>query len=320
MTTTEPGASTMRTAIYNEYGGPEVLRIQQAPKPTPGPGEVLIEVEAVSVNSIDLLLRQGKSKLISALVDRGFPKRVGKDYAGCVVELGPKVADVRVGDLVWGQVPAGPGSAAEFIVAKPGDFSAVPHGLDLIEAASLPCVGATALAALQDRGQLQAGERLLVRGASGGVGSIAVQLGRAMGAHVVALAGADSLDLVRSLGAHETFDYREVNPEELGEFDVILDTVGTGLQPFQCLLSRQGRMLSVAVTREVLTSVRAGRRRVRLVVASPHRPVFERLATLVDDGAIRPVIDSVFPLSEIAAAQQKAERGGVRGKVVVRMR
>ena len=126
------------------------------------------------------------------------------------------------------------------------------------------------------------------------------------------------VDLVRELGAHEAFDYRTVHLHDLGQFDIIFDTVGSGLRPFRDLLGSKGRMFSVAVTREVVTSV-IGRRRTRQVVASPHRPVFERLARLVEDGAIRPVVDSTYPLSDIAAAHQKAQSGGARGKVVVQV-
>jgi D-arabinose 1-dehydrogenase-like Zn-dependent alcohol dehydrogenase len=209
----------MRLVTYDRYGPADVLSVTTAPVPRPRPGEVLVRVLAVSVNGGELAMRAGRLLPFSG---KRFPKRVGIDLAGEVAEAGN--SRFAVGDLVWGQVGRRPRSAAEYVAVRPELLDHVPAGLDAVQAVSLP-VGTTAITALRDLAALAPGERLLVRGATGGVGYVGVQLGKAMGAHVTGLASAGNLDLVKELGADEAIDYRA--PGDLGRFDVILDTVGT---------------------------------------------------------------------------------------------
>lgn len=322
--------SDMRVAVYDRYGTPEVLHVAHAPRPVPTSDEVLIEVAAFGVNSVDVVVRAGKGRLLSSMIQGGFPKRTGVEYAGRVAAVGADVSGVEVGDIVWGHPNPRlhPGAAADYIVARTDEFSPAPRGVDLVEAASLPVAGGTALAALIDHAGIRPGMRLLVRGASGGVGSIAVQYGKAIGAHVVGLAGSKNLEFVRELGADEVFDYRTTNPGQLGRFDVILDTVGTDLRAFRALLRTRGRLVTVALGGNktpirsmayTLASAIHGSRRVRLAIATLERPQLARLAELVEQGAIRPRVDAVFPLADIATAHGLFEEGGVRGKIVVRV-
>jgi len=311
----------MRVAQYDRYGPPEVLYEAKAPMPVVRPGEVLVRVHGASVNGGELMMRAGKLRLF---FPRTFPKRTGIDFAGEVVRAAVGVPGPKVGDHVWGMVSRFVGgSAAEYVAVRPRQLSPSPAGLDLVVAAALP-VATTAITAFRDHARLKPGERLLVRGAAGGVGSVAVQLGRHYGAHVTGLAGAKNLDLVRDLGAHEVFDHRVTGPGDLGEFDVVLDTVGSSLPAYRGLLAEGGRMVgisfdSVASVGYVLLSTVFGSRRVRFFSGNPTHALFAELTRLVEAGAIRPVVDTVHDLADISAAHRALEAGGVRGKHVIRL-
>jgi NADPH:quinone reductase-like Zn-dependent oxidoreductase len=316
----------MRAARYDRYGPPEVLYEAMVPKPVAGPGEVLVRVHASSVNGGELAARAGRLRPLTGLMSRGFPKTLGMDFAGEVAALGSPMRGLAVGDRVWGGGRAISSAAAEYVVVRPRHLALAPAGTDLVEAASLPGVGTTAITALRDRAGLRAGERLLVRGASGGVGSVAVQLGRAYGAHVTGLARKGNLDFVRDLGADEAVDYATTSPGDLGRFDVILDTAGTALCAYRRLLTPGGRMVTISFDlgrlvpslASILVSTVYGSRRVRFFSGNPTHELFADLTRLVESGAIRPVVDTVHPLADIAGAHRALEAGGVRGKVVVR--
>jgi NADPH:quinone reductase-like Zn-dependent oxidoreductase len=307
----------MRAALFDRYGPPEVLYEGTVPDPEVEPGHVLVRVHAASVNGGELMGRSGKLKV---LLGRKFPKRVGMDLAGEVVS-GP---GFEPGAHVWGGLPRGRfGSAAEYVAVHPRQLARSPAGLDLVHAAALPGVGTTVITALRDKARLGRGERLLVRGASGGVGSIAVQVGKAYGAHVTGLAGKRSLDFVRELGADEAIDYR-TDPADLGRFDVVLDTYGSSPRTYRRLLGPGGRMVGIAFRSAadvgyLLASAVFGSRRVRFFSGNPTSDLFADLTALVESGAVRPVVDAVHPLAEIAEAHRALEAGGVRGKHVVRV-
>ncbi len=313
----------MRAALYDRYGPPEVLYEGRLPQPVAAPGEVLVRVHGSSVNGGEVHGRAGKIRLATGLLHRGFPKPVGIDFAGEVVATGDGVTTYRPGDRVWGALPRRFGSTAEFVAVHPRQIAPAPAGVDLVQAAALPAVGTTAITALRDKAKLQPGERLLVRGGSGGVGSVAVQLGRAYGAHVTALANAKHRDAVLQLGADEVLDYRTTVPEN--RFDVVLDTVGTEFPVYRNLLTRSGRMVAIAFDpNHVVTSLVYlvgsavhGRKRVRFFSGNPRADLFAELTRLSESGAIRPVVDTVYPLSKIAEAHRALEAGGVLGKLVI---
>ncbi|AUH44140.1 NAD(P)-dependent alcohol dehydrogenase [Streptomyces sp. CMB-StM0423] len=320
---------TMRAVLFDRFGSPEVLYVGRVPRPEPGPGEVLVQVRAFSVNGGDLAVRSGRARALSG---RRFPQRVGQDFSGEVAALGAGAAGFAVGDRVWGFVgrTARARSAAEYVAVRAGRLGRVPDGPgapDLVAAAALVVTGTTAVTALHGKAALRPGERLLVRGAAGGVGSAAVQLGRAYGADVTALARAANLDFVRTLGAHRALDHRETEPAEMGPFDVVLDTVGTDLRTFRRLLKPGGRMVGItfdparplASLGAVAASAVHGRARVRLFSGNPAAAHFDDLARRVAEGHLAPAVDTVFPLAETAAAHRALEAGGVRGKYVVRI-
>ncbi|MFJ9057291.1 NAD(P)-dependent alcohol dehydrogenase [Streptomyces sp. NPDC102409] len=313
----------MRAALYDRYGPPEVLYVGRVPIPALQQGQVLVRVHAASVNGGELYGRAGRVRLVTG---RKFPLRTGLDFAGEVAEVDPAITGLKPGDRVWGVLPRTFGSAAEYVAVRPRNLSYAPENIGLVEAASLP-VGTTALTALKAKARIEAGERLLVRGASGGVGSIAVQLGKALGAHVTALAGTKNLDFVRELGADEAHSYTTTGPSDLGRFDVILDTVGTEHRAFRKLLAPGGRMVSISFDIDhiaaslgyLLASTVHGRGRVRFFSGNPQHDLLAELTRYVETGAIRPVVDTVHPLADIATAHRALEAGGVRGKHVIQV-
>ncbi|MET9590650.1 NAD(P)-dependent alcohol dehydrogenase [Streptomyces sp. NPDC006516] len=313
----------MRAALHDSYGPPEVLYEARVPVPELRPGEVLVRVHALSVNGGELYGRAGRARLVTG---SRFPLRTGMDFAGEIARVDGGVKGLHEGDRVWGLLGRRFGSAAEYVAVRPRQLSYAPANVSLVEAASLPA-GTTAITALETKARLKAGERLLVRGAAGGVGSVAVQLGKALGAQVTGLAGGKNLDFVRELGADAAFDYRTTVPDDLGPFDVVLDTVGTEHRAFRRLLAPGGRMVSIAFDIDhpaaslscLLASTVHGPRRVRFFSGNPKHDLFAKLATYVESGAIRPVVDTVHELSDIAAAHRALEAGGVRGKHVVRV-
>ncbi|SDO50015.1 NADPH:quinone reductase [Lentzea jiangxiensis] len=318
----------MRAALFDRYGPPSVLYEAKVPIPRHTSKEIRVRVHATTVNGGELAARAGELRL---LMGRRFPRHIGMDFVGEVVDVGSAVTDVRNGELVCGVLPRSTeligrrGSAAEYITVRPHRVTRKPRNLTSVETASILGGGTTSITALRDVAHLLPGERLLVRGASGGVGSMAVQIGKAFGAHVTGLAGKANLDFVRDLGADEVFDYRTTQPGQLGHFDVVLDTAGTDHAAYRRLLSPTGRMVSISfdpsrVFRSIgylLASTVHGSKRVRFFSGNPQRELFTELVELAEAGEVRPVVDTVHPLSDIAAAHAALEAGGVRGKHII---
>ncbi len=282
-----------------------------------------MQIRAASVNPHDVIVRSGGLRLVTG---RRFPLGTGLDFAGEIVGLGAGVTGFTVGDRVWGMVSAQrshtTGSAAEFVVLPVDRIAALPPGLDFVEAAALVVVGTTALRGLRDACDLRAGERVLIRGAAGGVGTLAVQLARSLGAHVTTLSSARDLDFVRSLGADQTLDYQTTTAEKLPAFDVVFDAVGTDLERFRRRLAPGGRMVTVAfgspaAFRAIVVSTVFGLRRIRSFSGDPKHDLLTDLAGYVVAGAIRPVIDRVYKLDDIVGAHRSQEAGGRHGKRVL---
>jgi NADPH:quinone reductase-like Zn-dependent oxidoreductase len=317
----------MRAALYDRYGPPEVLYEGTLPKPAATPGKVLVQVHATSVNRGELHARAGKIRPLTAVMDRGFPKPMGIDFTGEVEAVGEGVSAYRPGDRVWGLLPRRFGAAAEFVAVDSRRLAPAPAAVDLVQAAALPAGGTTAITALRDKAHLKPGERLLVRGASGGVGNVAVQLGRTYGAHVTALANPKHHEALQALGANEVLDYRTTNPADLPQFDVILDTVGTEFPAYRNRLTRTGRMVAIAFDTDhpltslsyLLGSTVFTHRRVRFFSGNPESDLLAELSRLTDSGAVRPVVDTVLPLAKIAEAHRALEAGGIQGKLVIQI-
>jgi len=312
----------MKAAQITSFGAPDVLRVTDIDRPSPGTGEVLVSVEASSVNGHDTILRGGGLKMMSG---RTFPIGVGLDFAGVIVSAGSGVEDYHAGDRVWGMVHprrrhtiAG---AAEYLVVPAHRISPAPVGVSAIEAASLVVAGSTALIALRDSVTLTEGDRVLVRGAAGGVGTAAVQLAHAMGGHVTALARERHAETLRDLGADTVLDYSTTTSDQIGPFDVIVDTVGAELLRYRRRLAKGGRMVTVGLSAPALGAIAASSihtsHRIRTFSANPGSALLDDLADHVTSGALRPVVHSVYPLTDIATAHAAFERGGVLGKHVL---
>ncbi|GAB3616958.1 NAD(P)-dependent alcohol dehydrogenase [Okibacterium endophyticum] len=310
----------MRAALYDHYGSPDVLYDGLVEVPSIRPGQLLIKVHAATVNGGELILRSGA--LPSWFMKGPFPRQLGLDFVGEIAEIGSAGTGFEVGEAVWGALDEKPDetgqalrSLAQYLVVEPGQISYAPRDLSPVEAATLPLGGMTALIALRRVAGLAPGERLLVRGAAGGVGSAVVQVGKAFGAHVTALAGSSTLDFVREIGADEVYDYRVTGPENLGRFDVIVDTVGTELRRYRRLLAPKGRMVAARFdTNHIVTSLATivgssihGKRRIRFFRGKPAHELFAELTQMADAGTLRPTVDSVFPLSETANAHHRLE-------------
>lgn len=315
---------TMRAIVFDRFGGPKELREAHLPRPEVRRGEVLVSVDAVSVNGADLLLRSGKLGLFAG---RHFPKQLGIDFVGSIIAAHETVDldKLAVGDHIWGTVDGGMRSLAEVVSVSATQIARAPRGLTAEEAATLLAGGTTAYIGLIDKAGLREGDHVLVRGASGGVGSIAVQLAKSRGAHVTALASATSTEFLHGLGADIVHDYRTTALTDIGTFDVIFDTHGRGLLEVRRLLARGGRMVAIsfdedAPVRSLLdiasTSI-FGSRRIRAFSGKPSRPDFERLTTQVERGELRPVLHKAFPFVEAAKAHEALEAGGIHGKVVI---
>lgn len=311
---------------FHTFGDPSVLRVEEVPAPGPPTGDrILVRVDASSVNGTDLGLRRGDLKI--ATLGR-MPFVPGFDVAGEVIACGPGVTAFGPGDRVLALVGHGGGGQAEQILLRQGRAALAPASVTAVQAAALPLAGLTALQALYGRGGLAArrAPRVLVNGASGGIGCYGVQLAKLGGAHVTGVASGANLDLVAELGADELIDRHTQDLAALDErWDIVLDAAGVLPLAVARPLVRAGgvvvsvRPISADAVREL---ARPWRRRdaVRFaaVRTAPRSQDLARLAALVDAGRLRPVVDRVFPVREVAAAHRHAE-AGVRGKVVVEL-
>ncbi len=279
-----------------------------------------MRLEASSVTGHDVIIRSGGLKIISG---RKFPLGTGLDFAGRVVAAGPGTEGYQADERVWGTVHPRQrhvtGAAAEYVTV-PADRIAPAPDIPPADAAALVVAGTTALIALRDSTRLAAGERVMVRGAAGGVGTAAVQLAHAMGGHVTALARDHHAQALLDLGADRVLGY-DATPEQTGSFDVIVDMAGHGLEPYRSRLTRNGRMVTVGLSASALAAIGLsaihGSRRIRTFSANPDTAVLDDLAGYVASGALRPVVGGVFPLADIAAAHQAFSRGGTLGKHVI---
>lgn len=322
----------MKAVVYSEYGPPDVLRLVEIEKPSPSAGEVLIAVRAATVTTGDVNMRgftfvpPGFGPLPRLMFGVRRPRKaiLGTEVAGEVAAVGEGVTAFRVGDRVFGIDSKTIGAYAEF-VCRPADgpLAIMPQTLSFEEAAALPGGAGTALYFLRDLGDIQRGHRLLVNGASGSVGSYAVQLGQHFGAVVTGVCSTRNVALVRSWGADEVLDYTREDAASRSEtYDLVLDTVrGSSFSRFKDALREGGRYLAVAggpgaAVRMAWTSL-SGSKKVKFGSPAESKEALEELKALVDEGALRPYIDRRFTLQETAEAHRYVDTGRKRGNVVI---
>lgn len=310
----------MRAIQISGYGGREVVRLSdKAPRPKPQAGQVLVEVHAASVNPFDWKVRQG---LVQQMAQLTFPATLGGDCAGIVAELGEGVANFTVGQAVYGQANAlsGVGSFAEYTPVKADSLASRPKSVDDIAAAALPLAGVSAYQAVVDTLHLQRGQKILVHGGAGGIGSFAIQLAKHLGAHVATTAAADDTDYVKSLGADEVIDYKTQAFETLlHEFDAVYDTVGGETYTRSYLVLKQGGAIVSMLEQpnEDLMQKHGVTAFSQFTQVTTER--LTKLAELVDQGALKINIDKVFPLEQASDALDYVQAGRQRGKVVLRI-
>jgi NADPH:quinone reductase-like Zn-dependent oxidoreductase len=305
----------MRTVIQHSFGGPEVLEVVEADRPSPGPGEVLVRVRAVSLNPVDAFVRTGGLPLLGEP-----PFRIGWDVSGVVEAAGPE-ARFEVGEEVYGMpgFPSAEVGYSEYVTASASELARKPASLSHEEAAAIPLVGLTAWQGLVQAADLSAGQRVLISRAAGGVGHLAVQIAKVRGAHVIALASEPKHEFVRSLGADEVIDYRSVDyAEVLGDLDVVLDATADGDRSLRVL--RPGGVLVTILQHrdtELARRVEEAGRRFAGVGVVPDGAALETIAGLVDAGKIRPHVSTVLPLAEVVKAHELLDEGSTVGKIVL---
>ncbi len=323
--------ATMKAVFYSRYGSADVLTLSDLPKPTPTDDQVLVKVHASSVNPLDWHIMRADPFLVR--FENGFfkPKRPinipGADLAGVVEAVGPKVTQFKVGDAVYGGRDGG-GGFAEYACLSQRALVHQPQGLSFEQTASVPVAALTALQALRRGGEILSGQRVLINGASGGVGTFAVQIAKALGAaHVTGVCSTANVELVRSIGADAVVDYKREAVADIGQrFDLILDNVGNlSLGVLKRLLTDSGISVGVGFTsvRALISGVLF--KSLVLKRGQQHAPLLANITaddlhalnTMMTDGRVTPVIDRTYPLSAAADAIRYLETGRARGKVVV---
>jgi NADPH:quinone reductase-like Zn-dependent oxidoreductase len=323
----------MKAVVQHRYGGPDGLALMDLPKPDPGEGEVLVEVVAAGLHIGDVFALRGSPFPVRMMTGLRRPRSgvPGADIAGRGAAVGAGVIELTPGDEVFGvSMWPSAGGCAEYTRAEPGGLVHKPAGLTFEEAAAIPTSALAALHGLRDAGRLKAGQSVLINGASGGVGTFAVQIAKAMGAEVTAVTSARNAELVRSLGADHVVDYTQEDFTTASRrYDLILDNIENrrlsdvrrALKPEGTLVLNSGTgagglRLLVRLVRPVLLS-RFVRHNLRRYLSTPNQADLELLKALVEQGKLRPIIDSAYPLAETAAALRHIETGRARGKVVI---
>ncbi|MGZ4466871.1 MAG: NAD(P)-dependent alcohol dehydrogenase [Nocardioidaceae bacterium] len=320
----------VKAFVQDRYGGPDTLELREVPAPAPGRGEVLVRVRAVGIDRGTWHLMHGLPLLVRLGLGFRGPRQPtpGRALAGVVEAVGEGVTRFAVGDEVFGTAS---GSLAELVVASEGRLARKPGSLTFAEAAAVPISAQTALQGLRNIGRVEAGQAVLVIGASGGVGSYAVQLAKAFGAEVTAVCSTGKADLVRSLGADHVIDYTRSDIAEGGRrYDLVLDIAGSRhVAELRRVLTDRGTLVIVGgegggrvfggLERQLGAAVLSPfvRHRLTMFVASENGADLETLTALVDRGAVRPAVDQVFSFESAADAIRRFESGQARGKVVV---
>jgi len=310
----------MKAVQVHNYGGPEVLRFEDAPRPTPASGELLIRVYAASVNAIDWKARAG---YVKDYIPLPLPFIPGWDASGIVEAVGSGVAKFKKGDEVYARPDGtrnGKGTYAEYVVVKETEAALKPKSIDHVHAAAIPVVALTAWQALFDQAGLSKGQKILIHGAAGGVGSVAVQLAKWKGAHVIGTASGHNQPFLRELGVDEPIDYEKTRFEDVvHDVDVVLDTLGGDTQKRSWKVLRKGGILVSIVAPP--SADEAAKHGVRSTFFSAHSSSSQlsEIAKLVDAGKLKPIVETVLPLFDARRAHELSETGHARGKIVLKV-
>ncbi|MEO1351030.1 MAG: NAD(P)-dependent alcohol dehydrogenase [Cyanobacteria bacterium J06635_15] len=317
----------MKAVTYTKYGPPEVLQLQSVQKPIPGDNEVLIKIRAAAANPLDWHFMRAAPFIIRFISGLLKPRHqiLGADIAGQVEAVGGNVKQFKVGDEVYGGISRG--GFAEYVCETEDKLVLKPANLSFEQAAAVPIAGLTALQCLRDQGQIQSGQRILINGASGGVGTFAVQLAKVFGAVVTGVCSTQNVDGVRSIGADRVIDYTRQDFTQTGQlYDLVFDNVGNrSIADIKRILAPNGKYLlnAYAPTLMLQLMLRSGKSKTsgqtmrNTDVMKPNQADLEYLKALIEADKVISVIDKVYPLSEVADAIAYLETGHARGKVVI---
>lgn len=329
-TSQAPTGDTMQAIVARCYGSAEVLELATVARPKPTGDELLVRVKSASVNPLDYHLMRGSPYVLRMAAGIGKPKdiQVGRDFAGVVEAVGPGARKFQVGDRVYG---SGPGAFAEYLLkSESRGITKIPENVTFAQAAAVPIAGLTALQALRDKGELKSGQRVLINGASGGVGTYAVQIAKAMDAHVSGVCSTRNVELVQSAGADQVFDYKKENFTESGQqFDLILDMVGNhSFGDLRKVMTPNGRLILVGGDKgnwiaPFVAPLKAMAvdpfvdQTIITLFAVIDKQDLETVANMMAEGKVTSVIDRHYPLAEVPAAITYSESGRARGKIIV---
>ena len=325
------GDSNVKAWMYRCYGGPEVLQLESMPKPVPADDEVLVKVHAASLNPLDWHYLRGEPRLMRMEAGIGAPKEpsLGVDYAGVVESVGKDVTKFKAGDEVYG---ARGGAFGEYVrVRESRNIVLKPASLSFQQAAAVPIAAVTALQAVRDQGKVKRGQKVLINGASGGVGTFAVQLAKNLGAEVTAVCSGRNVEMVGALGADHVVDYtKEDVTAGTTKFDVIIDTVGThSLSDYRRVMTDHAEFVIVGAPNEgkwlgAMSFVMKAKvygmfvsQQFHFFLAEVNPGDLNLLSALMQEGKVKPVIDKTYPMSELPEAMRYLEAGHARGKIVI---
>lgn len=311
----------MKAVVFDRYGSVEELQYREIEKPIAKSNELLVRVRASSVNPVDWKVRQGHVQLLSGF---NFPKIVGSDISGVVVEVGRDVTKFQPGDEVYTFLnPMTGGACAEYCVVPESAVAIKPKNITHAEAATVPIAGLTALQALRDLGEIKAVKKVLINGASGGVGTFAVQIAKAMNAVVTGVCSAKNIEFVNNLGADFVLDYAEIDfTKQTEKYDIILDAVNTKtFSECEKVLQPEGVYISTLPSFDNLApmflSLLVPGKKAKIIVANANNSDLSALRELIESGKVEPIVDRTYSLEEVAAAHAYSETGRAVGKIAI---
>ncbi len=310
----------MKAALIEQYGNPDVFKIVEIPKPVPGPSDVLIKVYAASVNPVDWKIRKGNLKM---LLSKKFPKILGIEFSGVIEETGENVTDFKKGQRVFAGKGYEGGGYAEYAVAEAGRTVLIPDNVSFEEASTMAVAGMTALQGLRNKGRIKPGSDVIINGASGGVGTYAVQIAKVLGAKVTAVCSAKNFDLVKSLGADVLIDYKETDFTKLPKkYNIVFDAVGyRTFWQTRKVLKKKGIYVNISPSiplyiTSLITRLNPGKKSKGFML-HPDMNDLREVMQMISDKKIRVVIDKVFPLEKLSEAHQYSETERAKGKIVI---
>ena len=305
----------MKAVQIHEFGDPDVLKFENAKQPQVKPDEILVKIIATSVNPVDWKVRQGKM----AQINYNFPLILGWDFSGIVADIGNDVKNFMLGTEVWGLPDITKnGTYAEYIAVKASQVAEKPTKVSHLDAATIPLAGTTAWQGIFDHGKLKAGQKILIHGAAGGVGTLAVQLAKWKGAFVIGTASADNISFLMDLGVDEVIDYHAQQFEkELEDIDLVFDTIGGETQKKSAEVLKPGGILISTVALEYEAVFKEKNLMAMRFMAQANPDQLDKMAELMDSGKLKAIVQQTFALKDMKEAHELSEKGHVRGKLAI---